>query len=137
MTTATEPLPSATAEITVSEHDLASRVAVAPEDAFPGVFATARMVGLMEVAASRCLVPLLQPGEMSVGVGVDVQHTAPTPPGARVRATARYVGREGKLFRFEVEAEDEAGTVGRGTHTRAIVAAARLLAGAERRRGAG
>ena len=135
MTTAPEPLPVATAELVVGEHDLASQVALAPGDAFPAVFATARMVGLMEVAASRCLAPLMQAGEMSVGVGVDVQHTAPTPTGARVRATARFVGREGKLFRFEVEAEDEAGSIGRGTHTRAIVAAARLVAGAARRRG--
>jgi predicted thioesterase len=91
------------------------------------------MVGLMEVAAARILRPHLSEGEASVGVTVDVIHTAPTPPGATVTATAKYVGRDGKLFLFEVSAADNAGEVGKGTHKRAIVTTERLVAGAARR----
>jgi predicted thioesterase len=91
------------------------------------------MVGLMEVAAARILNSHLQDGEVSVGVSVDVVHTAATPPGATVTATAKFAGRDGKLFLFEVTAADDAGEIGRGTHKRAIVTTERLLAGANRR----
>jgi fluoroacetyl-CoA thioesterase len=41
--------------------------------------------------------------------------------------------REGTLFRFKVEAFDDAGPIGEGVHTRAIVTTSRLLAGAAKR----
>jgi len=91
------------------------------------------MVGLMEVAAARILSPHLREGEVSVGVSVDVVHSAATPPGVPVTATARFVAKEGKLFLFEVSAADSAGEIGRGTHKRAIVSSERLVAGAAQR----
>ena len=124
-----------TATLIVGPQDLASSIASETGDSFPPVFATARMVALMEVAASRVLVPLLGPGELSVGVTVDINHTAPTPVGAEVTATARYAGREGKLFLFEVSCADKGGEVGRGWHKRAIVSSERLQAGAAKRAG--
>ncbi|HTO89446.1 MAG TPA: thioesterase [Thermoanaerobaculia bacterium] len=124
---------TASAQLTVGPSDLANILNLGPGDSFPPVFATSRMVGLMEVAAARILSPHLREGEVSVGVSVDVVHTAATPPGATVTATARFVGREGKLFLFEVAAADDAGEIGRGSHKRAIVAAERLVAGAARR----
>ena len=123
----------ASAQLTVAPSDLANMLNLEPGDAFPPVFATSRMVGLMEVAAARVLRPHLREGEASVGVSVDVVHSAATPPGVTVTATARFVGREGKLFLFEVAASDNAGEIGRGTHKRAIVSAERLVAGATRR----
>src|ERR1044072_8828421 len=87
-----------TATLIVGPQDLASSISSQTGDEFPPVLATARMVALMEIAASRVLQPLLGPGELSVGVFVDVSHNAPTPLGAQVTATARYAGREGKLF---------------------------------------
>jgi predicted thioesterase len=104
-----------------------------PGDVFPAVFATSRMVALMEVAAARVLGPHLLEGELSVGVTVDIVHTAATPPGGTVTATAKFVGKDGKLFLFEVSATDDAGEIGRGTHKRAVVSAERLMAGAARR----
>jgi predicted thioesterase len=47
---------------------------------------------------------------------------------------ATYLGADGKLARFRVEAFDEAGLIGDGEHTRAVVATERLIAGAEKRR---
>lgn len=91
------------------------------------------MVALMETAAARVMQPLLGPGELSVGVTVDIRHTAPTPPGALVVARARYVGREGKLFRFEISARDEGGEIGRGSHERAVVETERLQRAAAKR----
>ena len=124
---------TASAHFTVAPSDLASALNLEPADAFPPVFATSRMVALMELAASRVLRPHLREGETSVGVSLDVAHTAATPPGATVTATARFVGREGKLFVFEVLAADNAGEIGRCTHKRAIVTVERLVGGAARR----
>jgi predicted thioesterase len=124
---------TATAEIIVGPEHLASALPFEMGDSFPAVFATARMIALMEIAAARVLQPLLGPGELSVGVTVDVTHTAPTPAGVKVTATARYAGREGKLFSFEVSAVDPGGEVGRGWHKRAVVSSERLQAGAAKR----
>src|SRR5712691_131674 len=124
---------TASARLTVAQSDLASALNLEPADAFPPVFATSRMVALMELAAARVLRPLLRAGELSVGVTVDVKHNAATPLGATVTATAKFVGRDGKLFLFEVSAADDAGEIGRGTHKRAIVTTERLVAGAAQR----
>ena len=127
--------PGATATVTyaVRESDLASALTLDSEDRFPRVFATSRMVSVMELAAARVLRPLLGPGELSVGITIDVTHTAPTPPGGTVRATATFVAREGKRYVFELVAEDDGGEIGRGRHERAIVTAERLEAAAQGR----
>jgi fluoroacetyl-CoA thioesterase len=130
-----EPLAQGDYTITVGVQDLASTLAPDGPGEFPDVYATSRMIALMELAAARCLEPLLEEGELSVGVSVHVRHGAATPPGAQVTATARYLGREGKLHRFEVVAVDPGGEIGRGEHERAIIRTDRLLAGAARRRG--
>ena len=123
--------------MTVGKADLASSISTESGDPFPDVLATARLVALMEIAAARVLLPLLGAGELSVGVNVDIAHTAATPPGATVVASARFTGREGKRFVFDVVAYDGGGEIGRGTHRRAIVNAQRLLDGAARRQAVG
>jgi predicted thioesterase len=132
-----EPEPKAigTADLVVEQSDCASDLKVnnAPDENFPAVFATTRMIALMEMASARVLKPLLQDGEMSVGVTVDIVHSAATPIGAKVTATATYRGRDEKLFVFDVIAHDPAGEVGRGTHKRAIISRERLLSGAAKR----
>jgi predicted thioesterase len=135
MTNEPELNSTGTATLIVGPQDLASSISNETADSFPPVLATARMVALMEVAASRVLKPLCGPGELSVGVTVDITHTAPTPSGAEVTATARYAGREGKLFLFEVSCADKGGEVGRGWHKRAIVSSERLQSGAAKRAG--
>ena len=132
-----EPEQNATgaATLVVGPQDLASSISSDTGDDFPPVLATARMVALMEIAASRVLQPLLGPGELSVGVTVDITHTAPTPMGAEVTATARYAGREGKLFLFDCHAAARSEEVGRGWHKRAIVSNERLQTGAAKRIG--
>lgn len=125
---------SAEASLKVQPSDTAQALSLAAEDSFPEVFATSRMIALMEVAAARLMKPMLEPGQLSVGVVLNVKHTAATPVGGNVCATATYLGPEGKLFRFKVEAFDNVGPVGEGEHTRAIVSTERLLAGAAKRK---
>ena len=125
---------TAEASLVVERRDTAAAIALSTEDSFPEVFATSRMIALMELAAAKLMRPLLSEGQLSVGVSLNVRHTAATPVGCAVRAKATYLGAEGKMFRFKVEAFDPAGAIGEGDHVRAIIATDRLLAGAERRR---
>lgn len=117
-------LPAAaegSARMTVLPSHLASAYGDGGREAYPDVLATPAVVGLIERACAAVLQPLLQDGEMSVGVHVELTHKAPTPPGAQVLAQARYLRQDGRLFVFAVEASDEAGTVAAGQHARAIV----------------
>src|SRR3989442_14685114 len=107
---------SADASFVVQLSDTAKAVSISPQDDFPAVFATSRMVALMELAAARALKPLLKQGQLSVGVALNIRHTAATPVGSSVRAVATYLGREGKFFRFKVQAFDDAGSIGEGEH---------------------
>jgi predicted thioesterase len=117
----------------VEEKDLAKYVAVDKQDQFPEVLATARMVALMEIGAARLMNPLVQEGEQSVGVNVNVTHLAPTLCDDNVTVSAIFKGMEGKLYNFDVEIHDAGGLAGNGTHTRAIIKTERLLQGAQKR----
>jgi len=120
-------------QYTVAETDLASNVGVDSEDIFPPVLATSRMIGLMEVSSARLLRPILGEGQLSVGVGVEIKHTAPTPVGEMIRVVATYEGIENKLHLCMVEVYDRAGKVASGKHTRAIVDPDRITSGAKSR----
>ena len=89
----------------------------------------------MEIASARVLAPFLERGELSVGVLVEARHTAATPPGARVTARAVFRGRDGRFYRFDVEAFDDGGRIGSAVHDRAIILSERLVEGAKKRVG--
>ena len=90
------------------------------------VLATPVMINLMEAAALDAVEALLPAGHQSLGIKLDVTHTAATPVGMRVVATARLVGVEGRRLCFEVEARDEIEAIGGGTHERVVVNVARF-----------
>jgi fluoroacetyl-CoA thioesterase len=119
---------------TVTDADTAAALKQITGDDFPAVFATTRCIALLELAAGRLLKQECAPGQLSVGVVVDVKHLAATPVGAWVEAEARYAGRVGKLYEFEVVARDPGGEIMRGHHQRAIIHESRLLEGAAKRR---
>ena len=50
-----EPGDSAEAAFVTGDGDMASAFSLSPEDSFPEVLATARMIALMELAASRLM----------------------------------------------------------------------------------
>lgn len=119
---------------TVAPEDTAAALNSITGDHFPAVLATTKCIALLELAAGHLLLPLQKPGQLSVGVVVDVKHTAATPVGAWVEAEATYRGVEGRLHVFDVVARDPGGECMRGVHKRAIIDEARLLEGAARRR---
>lgn len=85
------------------------------------VLATPVMINLMEAAALEAAEALLPEGHQSLGIHLDVTHTAATPIGMRVEATARLVAVEGRTLSFEVEANDEREQIGGGRHQRVVV----------------
>jgi predicted thioesterase len=68
----------------VEDSDLACALSDEYADCFPRVFATAEMVALMEMAASRAMAGILEEGELTAGVLVNITHTAAMPPGTTV-----------------------------------------------------
>lgn len=111
------------AERTVGAKDTAASAA----SGLLPVFATPAMIALMEEAAYLLVQPFLDEGCSTVGTAVDVAHTSATPMGYRVWAEATLTAAEGRVLKFDVAAFDEAGEIGRGTHTRAIIDEARFL----------
>ena len=90
------------------------------------VLATPVMINLIEAAALSAIEHLLPPGHQSLGTLLNVRHTAATPVGMRVGATAEVVAVEGRLVRFHVEASDEKERIGDGTHERVVVNVAKF-----------
>jgi len=103
------------------------------------VFSTPMMIALMEQAACECLVDALEAGQTSVGTMINVEHLAASALGTKISATARVEKIDGKKVFFTVDAynavpRDDSGIddyrilIGKGTHERFIVDAARFMA---------
>jgi fluoroacetyl-CoA thioesterase len=93
----------------------------------PDVLASARMIYFIEGVCAELLAEHVGPGEMSVGIGFDLTHDAPTPIGMRIRATVEIVEVEKRRVVLAVEARDEVEVIGRGRHTRAVINAAKFM----------
>jgi predicted thioesterase len=74
----------------------------------------------------------LADGQTSVGTEISVTHTAASPLGAKVEATARIERIDGRKVIFSVSASEGSGEIGHGTHTRFVVDADRFIAKAKR-----
>ncbi|MBQ9496020.1 MAG: thioesterase family protein [Selenomonadaceae bacterium] len=85
------------------------------------VFATPARSRLIESAAAELVEKNLPREFTSVGIALNVKHTAPTPPGMKVRAEVKIISVDGRKIIFEVTASDARGDIGRGTHERFIV----------------
>ncbi len=95
------------------------------------VLGTPAMTALMEKAATNLAQELLPEGWTSVGTALNIEHLAATPVGAAVRAMATVEALDGRRVSYKVEAFDDAGPIGRGTHDRVAVEAEKFLAKAQ------
>lgn len=108
---------SYTVEVMVDKSNVASTVGSGLID----VFATPMMIAQMELAASSCISAHLEAGQASVGTSINVTHSAATPIGMKITATATVTAVDRRKVDFEVKAFDEHGEIGSGVHSRFII----------------
>ena len=92
------------------------------------VFATPMLVAVMEAAACAAVDPHLGDDHTSLGLKIDVLHTAATPIGMMVTADAELTDVSGRKLQFKITARDNQEVVGTSTHTRVVVDRARFAA---------
>jgi len=85
------------------------------------VFATPAMIALMEQTAMESVSNQLPDGFVTVGTEVSIKHLKATLPGKKVSCNSKLIQSEGRKLLFEVNASDETGMIGSGTHIRYIV----------------
>ena len=93
------------------------------------VLARPIMIALMEAAAVDCIERALPAGHESLGVRIEVEHSAPTPVGMTVTATAELTAVDGR--RLDISTWRRAttrGVIGKGRHTRVVVDSERFRA---------
>jgi fluoroacetyl-CoA thioesterase len=110
-----------------------AEIVVGPEHTAPfvgsgriAVLATPVMINVIEAAALAAVEHLLPAGHQSLGIRLDISHTAATPVGLRVIATAEVTRIEGRTISFRVTARDEFEPIGGGSHERVVVSVARF-----------
>lgn len=91
------------------------------------VYATPCMVALMEGAACEAIADALGEDKTSVGTELSIQHLSATPVGLEVWAEAEVTEVDGRTISFSVNAYDEAGQIGSGTHKRVVVSSQKFL----------
>ena len=100
----------------------------APElQQMPKVLATGFMVGLFEWTCIQAVNPHLDwPEEQTVGIGLNLNHLAATPPGLTVTVDVRLEKVDGRRLVFSIAADDGVDTISRGTHERFVIDAAKF-----------
>ena len=92
------------------------------------VFATPAMVALMEETCMKSVQAELDEGCGTVGTGLTIHHVSATPVGMTVRCASKLVEVDGRKLVFDVQAFDEAGLIGQGTHERFIIESEKFFA---------
>ena len=92
------------------------------------VYATPAMIALMEKCASECVAPYIEAGRSSVGTALNIKHLSASPIGMQITCTATLTEVDGRRLVFSLEASDEKGPIGEGTHERFIIDIDRFMA---------
>jgi fluoroacetyl-CoA thioesterase len=88
----------------------------------PEVFATGYLVGFLEWACIKAVIPHLDwPHEQSLGIHLDVSHEAATPPGLEVTASVELIAVQGRKLTFTVSAHDGVDLISQGRHERFVI----------------
>jgi len=112
-----EPTDSASVTVRVTEADTARALGSGDVD----VLGTPRALALAEAATLRAAAASLAPGQTTVGTRVELDHLAPSPVGATVRADAELVYRSGRRLTFDVRLTQGGREGAAGRVVRAIV----------------
>lgn len=104
----------------------------------PEVLATGFLVGLMEFTCIKFINPHIEwPRQQTVGIHIDLRHTAATPPGLTVTIRGRLEKVDGRKLSFALEASDGVDSIGKASHERFIIDAEKFNASMARKKPAG
>lgn len=112
-----------TAEVKSADNNTARTMGSGSLD----VFATPAMVALMEKSAVNAIAEHLADGDTTVGTYLGIEHIAATPVGMDITSVAEVTEVNGREIVFKVEASDNSGIIGKGTHKRFIVNAEKFM----------
>ena len=119
---------------TTQELSSVTRVTVGPKDtvgaldpSMPQVAATPYLVTIAEFACANLVKGLLEPGQITVGTRVVIDHLGASKVGAELVIKAALVKRDKNRFRFAVEIEDGARIVAKIEHERAAVSLEKIM----------
>ena len=88
----------------------------------PEVLATGFMVGLIEWACIQAVNSHIDwPKEQTVGIGINVTHSAATPPGLTVTVKVRLERVDGRKLIFSISADDGIDKISEGIHERFVI----------------
>jgi fluoroacetyl-CoA thioesterase len=101
----------------------------------PEVLATGFLVGLMEFACIKFINPHIEwPRQQTVGIQINLSHTAATPPGFTVTIKGRLEKMDGRKLSFVLDASDGVDSIGQATHERFIIDAEKFNASVARKK---
>jgi len=101
----------------------------------PKVFATGFLLGLYEFSCIKALNPHLDwPNEQSVGIGMNMTHTAATPEGMTVTVKGKLEKMEGRKLTFSMEAYDDVEKISEATHERFVINAEKFNAALDKKK---
>ncbi|MBW7572818.1 thioesterase family protein [Caproiciproducens faecalis] len=119
-----------TREYTVTEEMLAVNVG----SGSVRVLATPMVAAFFEGTAAQLAQISLEEIYTTVGSVITVNHLSPTALGCKVTVTAELTEVDGRVYRFQLEAHDNAGLIATGTHERVSVKKETFAAKAEERK---
>lgn len=91
------------------------------------VLGTPAVLALCEEAAMAAVRDALEPGQTTVGTWVELEHSAASGLGARVRAEAELTSVDGRTLEFVCIASEGEKVIARARHRRVLVDRARFL----------
>ena len=97
------------------------------EPGMPQVASTPYLVTIAEFACANLVKGLLEPGQITVGTRVVIDHLGASKVGAALVVNAALLGREKNRFKFAVEITDGERAVGKVEHERAAVSLEKLM----------
>ena len=105
-------------EVVVDMSNVASAVGSGALD----VFSTPSMIACMERAALSSVMPYMDEGFSTVGIGLEVQHLAATPLGETVRTESELIEVvKGRFLTFDIKSYCGEQLVGTCIHKRCVV----------------
>jgi predicted thioesterase len=118
------PEKSAVTKVVVRQQDTVGAL----DPSMPPVAATPFLVTIAEFACARLVQDELQPGYVTVGTRVVIDHLGASKVGAELVLTTTLVGRDRNRFKFTVRIDEGERTVARLEHERAVASLQKIMA---------